>query len=285
MFVVDFPPMSQHGALPFHRRPTPGLLRESDVFGLPNGLAPAPTGLFGRGRGFGFSIFFLAVTAEDHLCEKCQFDAEVQACSHWFMQPGIITGLQGIAKHMKARWARNRPWHAKCSDQFRLLSARLASLVRRLTRTPEFCEEIEYVDLTAQVLEKISLPFYMHPDHPGHKNPELVDIFSAAIPQVAEILADCDSNHGMVANSLNFFCSRKKIEHPKIMLSMTQISEPVPSVARGINRHAHHSDDVEIEGEKPAKRPKKAKKTQPAVLQVKDKVWGHRLRSWGANSR
>ncbi|KAF8128800.1 hypothetical protein K438DRAFT_1789399 [Mycena galopus ATCC 62051] len=62
---------------------------------------------------------------------------------------------------------------------------------------------------------KISLPFYMHPDRLGHKNPELADIFSAAIPQVAETLAAFDSNHRVVANSLNFFRSRKKIERAK----------------------------------------------------------------------
>jgi hypothetical protein len=32
----------------------------------------------------------------------------------------------------------------------------------------------------------------MLPDHPDHKNPELGEIFEAAIPQVAKILVDCD---------------------------------------------------------------------------------------------
>jgi hypothetical protein len=41
--------------------------------------------------------------------------------------------------------------------------------------------------------------------------------------------------------------------------------------------------DVEIEGEKPAKRPKKVNKTKSAAPPAKDKVWGHRLRLRGTS--
>ncbi|KAF8142419.1 hypothetical protein K438DRAFT_1784824 [Mycena galopus ATCC 62051] len=288
-------------------------------------------------------------------------------------------------------------------------SALPSSIIRRFTRERGFCEEIEYIDLTANMLGKIRLPFYMHPDHPRHKNPELADIFSAAIPQIAEILAAFDSNHRVVANFLNYFRSRKEVERRKnagnwmaslglvptpelevvldaamaallrhenflsileeecemrvmgvgsallqILAVQYEIGEPLdlngdilmdffadrvvpcptdgpkaleamfaatpfPEVNTGSNdllkqmlifnkAHAFYDPhfrpptfrragesivtpttpmpvllkrkaDVEIEGEKSTKRPKKGKKTKPVGSPAKEKVWGHRLRS------
>ncbi|KAF8188460.1 hypothetical protein K438DRAFT_1764220 [Mycena galopus ATCC 62051] len=135
----------------------------------------------------------------------------MSALHYWFMQPGIITGLQGImlnmaeinfmsAKHMDAHWACNRPRRAKTNVV--LLSARSASLVRRLTRTREFCEEIEYVDLTAQIVRAIpswkDQPAILHAPGPSWPQESRTD---GHIPQVAELLADFSSNHGKRLNA------------------------------------------------------------------------------------
>ncbi|KAF8143789.1 hypothetical protein K438DRAFT_1783428 [Mycena galopus ATCC 62051] len=90
-----------------------------------------------------------------------------------------------------------------------------SSIVQRFTHERGLWEDIEYVNLTVKMLGKIRLPFYMHPDHPRHKNHELADIFSAEILQIAEILTAFDSNHHMVANFLNYFRSRKEVEWHK----------------------------------------------------------------------
>ncbi|KAJ7823302.1 hypothetical protein B0H14DRAFT_2597955 [Mycena olivaceomarginata] len=67
------------------------------------------------------------------------------------------------------------------------------------TRSRKFCEEVAEVDLTAKQIGKVRLLFYMLPDHPDHKNPELEEIFEAAIPQVAKILVDFNPGHPMEA--------------------------------------------------------------------------------------
>ncbi|KAF8144195.1 hypothetical protein K438DRAFT_1783067 [Mycena galopus ATCC 62051] len=65
-------------------------LWESDVFGLPNELAPAPTGLFGRGRGFGWPSPPETTCAKSvNLTQKFRL-----------VRPGIIAELQGIMLNM-----------------------------------------------------------------------------------------------------------------------------------------------------------------------------------------
>ncbi|KAJ7877119.1 hypothetical protein B0H14DRAFT_2567952 [Mycena olivaceomarginata] len=84
--------------------------------------------------------------------------------------------------------------------------------LRRFTRSRKFCEEIAEVDLTAKQIGKVRLPFYMLPDHPDHKNPELEEIFEAAIPQVAKILVDFDPGHPVIGNFKEFIKSVKATE-------------------------------------------------------------------------
>ncbi|KAJ7922632.1 hypothetical protein B0H13DRAFT_2317298 [Mycena leptocephala] len=50
-------------------------------------------------------------------------------------------------------------------------------LLRKFTREGGFCEDIDNIDLTAEQLGKVRLPFYLCPDHPQHKNPERTTIF------------------------------------------------------------------------------------------------------------
>jgi hypothetical protein len=52
----------------------------------------------------------------------------------------------------------------------------------------------------------------MLPDHPDHKNPELEEIFEAAIPQVAKILVDFDPGHPVIGNFKEYIKSVKATE-------------------------------------------------------------------------
>jgi hypothetical protein len=56
------------------------------------------------------------------------------------------------------------------------------------------------------------MPFYLLPDHPGHKNPQLAHIFDAAIPHAAEILATFDPAHPVISNFNEHFKGSKAIE-------------------------------------------------------------------------
>ncbi|KAJ7340573.1 hypothetical protein DFH08DRAFT_811790 [Mycena albidolilacea] len=73
----------------------------------------------------------------------------------------------------------------------------------------KFCEEITKVDLTAKQIGEVRLPIYMLPNHPDHKNPELGEIFEAAIPQVAKILVDFDPGHLVIGNFKEYIKSLK----------------------------------------------------------------------------
>ncbi|KAJ7872681.1 hypothetical protein B0H14DRAFT_2570183 [Mycena olivaceomarginata] len=68
------------------------------------------------------------------------------------------------------------------------------------------------MDLTAKQIGKVRLPFYMLPDHPDHKNPELGEIFEAAIPQVAKILVDFDPGHPVIGNFKEYIKSVEAAE-------------------------------------------------------------------------
>ncbi|KAJ7802295.1 hypothetical protein B0H14DRAFT_2614441 [Mycena olivaceomarginata] len=54
----------------------------------------------------------------------------------------------------------------------------------------------------------------MLPDHPDHKNPELEEMFEAAIPQVAEILVDFDPGHPVIGNFTEYFKSKSVLSSP-----------------------------------------------------------------------
>jgi hypothetical protein len=56
------------------------------------------------------------------------------------------------------------------------------------------------------------MPFYLLPDHPGHKNPQLAHIFNAAIPHAAEILAIFDPAHPVISTFNQHFKGSKAIE-------------------------------------------------------------------------
>ncbi|KAF8217966.1 hypothetical protein K438DRAFT_1747209 [Mycena galopus ATCC 62051] len=84
--------------------------------------------------------------------------------------------------------------------------------LRRFTRSRKFCEEIAEVDLTAKQVGKVRLPFYIFPEHPDHKNPELEEVFEAAIQQVAKILVDFDPGHPVIENFTKYFKSVKGVE-------------------------------------------------------------------------
>ncbi|KAJ7358574.1 hypothetical protein DFH08DRAFT_802392 [Mycena albidolilacea] len=85
------------------------------------------------------------------------------------------------------------------------------SMLRWLTQSRKFCEIAE-VDLTAEQVGKVRMPFYMLPDHPDHQNPLLKEIFGAAIQQVAKILMDFDLSHPVVANFAEYFKSVRAAE-------------------------------------------------------------------------
>ncbi|KAJ7207423.1 hypothetical protein GGX14DRAFT_396255 [Mycena pura] len=52
---------------------------------------------------------------------------------------------------------------------------------------------------------KVRLPFYMEPDHSSHKDPELEQIFHAALPHVAKILATFPDDHPVIASFNKYF--------------------------------------------------------------------------------
>jgi hypothetical protein len=56
------------------------------------------------------------------------------------------------------------------------------------------------------------MPFYLFPDHPDHKNPQLADIFDAAISPAAEILATFDPAHLVISNFNQHFQGKRPIE-------------------------------------------------------------------------
>ncbi|KAF8142672.1 hypothetical protein K438DRAFT_1784474 [Mycena galopus ATCC 62051] len=87
-----------------------------------------------------------------------------------------------------------------------------SDVLRRFFRGREFCEEIEDVALTAEQMGKVRLPFYLRPDHSKHKNPELAKTFKAAITTVAEILANFDICHPVVANFKKTFKGKKPLQ-------------------------------------------------------------------------
>ncbi|KAJ6451165.1 hypothetical protein C8R45DRAFT_946379 [Mycena sanguinolenta] len=78
--------------------------------------------------------------------------------------------------------------------------------------SPGDAEEIEDIDLTAEQLGKVHLPFYLRPDYPEHKNPELTAIFTAATTPITKILAAFDITHPGVADFMQYFRGKKLAE-------------------------------------------------------------------------
>lgn len=56
------------------------------------------------------------------------------------------------------------------------------------------------------------MPFYMKPDHQGHRNPALGAVFEAAIPRVAQILALFADSHPVVSSYNEYFRGKKLID-------------------------------------------------------------------------
>ncbi|KAF8135267.1 hypothetical protein K438DRAFT_1786981 [Mycena galopus ATCC 62051] len=83
---------------------------------------------------------------------------------------------------------------------------------RRFCPGAQFIEEVDGVDLTAEQLGTVHIPFYMFPDHPDHQNPEVTSLFEAATPNVAKILATFDSAHPVIASYLKHFKKTKPHE-------------------------------------------------------------------------
>jgi hypothetical protein len=102
-------------------------------------------------------------------------------------------------------------------------------MLRMFRRARKFCAEIDAMKLCANQVRlshllnqiqltqfiqigKVRMPFYMNPDYPDHENPELAAIFKAALPQIAEMLAEFDVNHPVVASYTKYFAHRKEID-------------------------------------------------------------------------
>ncbi|KAJ7884708.1 hypothetical protein B0H13DRAFT_2537126 [Mycena leptocephala] len=85
-------------------------------------------------------------------------------------------------------------------------------MLRMFRRARKFCAEIDATKLSANQIGKVRMPFYMNPDHPDHENPELATIFKASLPQIAEMLAEFDANHPVVASYTKYFAHRKEID-------------------------------------------------------------------------
>ncbi|KAJ6535381.1 hypothetical protein DFH09DRAFT_1091717 [Mycena vulgaris] len=90
-----------------------------------------------------------------------------------------------------------------------------ALMLRRFVRSHKFCTEIGEVQLTDEKIGNIRLPSYMEPDNPDHENPALTEIFNAAIPQVAKILAEFDKSHPVVGDFHTYFAGKKPIERSR----------------------------------------------------------------------
>ncbi|KAJ7438873.1 hypothetical protein FB451DRAFT_1415997 [Mycena latifolia] len=84
----------------------------------------------------------------------------------------------------------------------------------------KFCQEIDEVTLTEAQIGKIRLPLYMDPNYPDHENPALTKIFNAALLRVAQILADFDDTHPVIASCNKYFSrdlkTKKKKEKPEV---------------------------------------------------------------------
>ncbi|KAF8171799.1 hypothetical protein K438DRAFT_1773088 [Mycena galopus ATCC 62051] len=80
---------------------------------------------------------------------------------------------------------------------------------RRFCRGAQFIEEVHRVDLTATQIGTVRIPFFMFPDHPDHQNSDLTNLFEAATPHVAKILATFDSAHPVIPSYLKHFKKTK----------------------------------------------------------------------------
>ncbi|KAJ6507073.1 hypothetical protein C8R45DRAFT_923238 [Mycena sanguinolenta] len=145
-------------------------------------------------------------------------------------------------------------------------------LLRKFARGRSFCEVIDNIDLTAEQLRKVRLPFYLRPDYPEHKNPELTAIFTAATTPITNILAGFDIIHPGVADFMRYFRGKKpaelrpglndwlvpvrvqlvptpELEEVLAAPSMASPTNPVPVV---LKRKA--GAEAEVDGEKEPKR-------------------------------
>ncbi|KAJ6461665.1 hypothetical protein C8R45DRAFT_941050 [Mycena sanguinolenta] len=103
----------------------------------------------------------------------------------------------------------------ECTDSFAYHSDNYLmppELLRKFTRGRSFCEEVEDIDLTAEQLGKVRLPFYLRPDYPKHKNLELTAIFTAATTPITKILAAFNITHPGVADLMQYFRGKKLAE-------------------------------------------------------------------------
>ncbi|KAJ7662529.1 hypothetical protein DFH06DRAFT_1396565 [Mycena polygramma] len=87
-----------------------------------------------------------------------------------------------------------------------------ALMLRMFCRGRQFCQEIHDVTLSAQQIGKICMPFYMKPDYPDHKNPQLSAIFKAAVHGVARILLVFEDTHPVVSSYNRYFADKKTID-------------------------------------------------------------------------
>ncbi|KAJ6479592.1 hypothetical protein C8R45DRAFT_933403 [Mycena sanguinolenta] len=154
------------------------------------------------------------------------------------MDLGMVSQAQAIAQNglrtnslaQNGLWCRgcrvNRPFSVDCSITIGGGGALIkynkwaapqrkydsSGLLRKFTRGRSFCEEIEDIDLTAEQLGKVHLPFYLRPGYPEHENPELTAIFTAATTPITKILAAFDITHPGVADFMQYFSGKKLAE-------------------------------------------------------------------------
>ncbi|KAJ7198962.1 hypothetical protein GGX14DRAFT_401590 [Mycena pura] len=143
-------------------------------------------------------------------------------------------------------------------------SATLPSNLRTFCKGRKFCQAIHEVNDNLQSKQKyvqigkVRLPFYMEPDHPSHKDPELERIFHAALPHVAKILATFPDDHPVIASFNKYFSGKKATEHHrgagKWMRTLSLVPTPQleailePSL-QSLARHMHlvHVPEPELQ--------------------------------------
>ncbi|KAJ7658760.1 hypothetical protein DFH06DRAFT_1407262 [Mycena polygramma] len=100
----------------------------------------------------------------------------------------------------------------ECNDVHSAWSDLPALMLRMFRRGRQFCQEIHDVTLSAQQIGIICMPFYMKPDYPDHKNPQLSAIFKAAVHGVARILLVFEDTHPVVSSYNRYFAAKKTID-------------------------------------------------------------------------
>ncbi|KAJ7883766.1 hypothetical protein B0H13DRAFT_1890293 [Mycena leptocephala] len=128
---------------------------------------------------------------------------------------------------------------------------------RTFHRTHKFCQEIDEVRLTEELIGKIRMPRYMDPSFEHHENSELSAGLDAAIPSLVKILEKFYSSHPIIENFYAYFKGKKKINRcrhaDKWMRSCGLVLDPEleailePALVR-LMKHPdlEHLRDVEI---------------------------------------